>query len=155
MINYLDIQEAIWNAVSSINKYKVVDYIEFDKIEPPFIRLGNLYFDDNSVKNGESVKAQQYINIYSTYSGKREILEMMDEVNRSMVNIKNVDIAHIDNDMNMTIERHDVHVKKGHISINLAKDQLGSIHLRMDKNNNKFYHAVKVFAIHLYMEGLI
>ena len=150
MINYLDIQEAIWNAVSSINKYTVVDYIEFDEIEPPFIRLGNLYFDDNSVKNGEGIKAQQYINIYSTYSGKREILEMMDEVNRSMVNIKNIDIAHIDSNMNVTVERHDVHVKKGHISINLAKDQLGSIHLRMDKNNNKFYHAVMVFDIYIY-----
>ena len=150
MINYLDIQDSIWNAISSINRYKVVDYIEFDEIEPPFIRLGNLYFDDNSVKNGESVKAQQYINIYSTYSGKREILEMMDEVNRSMVNIKNIDIAHIDSNMNVTVERHDVHVKKGHISINLAKDQLGSIHLRMDKNNNKFYHAVMVFDIYIY-----
>ena len=150
MINYLDIQEAVWNAISSINKYTVVDYIEFDEIEPPFIRLGNLYFDDNSVKNGEGVKAQQYINIYSTYSGKREILEMMDEVNRSMVNIKNIDIAHIDSNMNVTVERHDVHVKKGHISINLAKDQLGSIHLRMDKNNNKFYHAVMVFDIYIY-----
>ena len=150
MINYLDIQEAIWKAVSSIQWYPVVDYVEFGEMEPPFIRLGNLYFDDNSVKNGESVKAQQYINIYSTYSGKREILEMMDEVNRSMVNIKNIDIAHIDSDMNVTVERHNVHVKKGHISINLAKDQLGSIHLRMDKNNNKFYHAVMVFDIYIY-----
>ena len=150
MINYLDIQEAVWNAISSINKYTVVDYIGFDEIEPPFIRLGNLYFDDNSVKNGGGVKAQQYVNIYSTYSGKKEILEMMDEVSRSMTNIKNIDIAHIDNNMNMTIERHDVHVKRGHISINLAKDQLGSIHLRMDKNNNKFYHAVMVFDIYIY-----
>ena len=150
MINYLDIQEAVWNAISSINKYTVVDYIGFDEIEPPFIRLGNLYFDDNSVKNGEGVKAQQYINIYSTYSGKKEILEMMDEVSRSMVNIKNIDIAHIDNNMNITVKRHDVHVKRGHISINLAKDQLGSIHLRMDKNNNKFYHAVMVFDIYIY-----
>ena len=150
MINYLDIQEAIWNAVSSINKYKVVDYIEFDKIEPPFIRLGNLYFDDNSVKNGEGVKAQQYVNIYSTYSGKKEILEMMDAISRSMANIKNIDITYMGNDMNMVVERHDVHVKRGHISINLAKDQLGSIHLRMDKNNNKFYHAVMVFDIYIY-----
>ena len=52
MINYLDIQEAIWKAVSSIQWYPVVDYIEFDEMEPPFIRLGNLYFDDNGVKNG-------------------------------------------------------------------------------------------------------
>ena len=150
MINYLDIQEAVWNAISSINKYTVVDYIGFDEIEPPFIRLGNLYFDDNSVKTGEGIKAQQYVNIYSTYSGKKEILEMMDEVNRSIANIKNIDIAHIDNDMNITVEKHDVYVKRGHISINLAKDQLGSIHLRMDKNNNKFYHAVMVFDIYIY-----
>ena len=150
MINYLDIQEAIWNAVSSINRYKVVDYIEFDKIEPPFIRLGNLYFDDNSVKNGEGVKAQPYVDIYSRYAGTKELLEMMDEVSRSMANIKNIDITYIDNNMNMTVKRHDVHVKRGHISINLAKDQLGSIHLRMDKNNNKFYHAVMVFDIYIY-----
>ena len=136
MINYLDIQEAIWNSVSSINRYKVVDYIEFDEMEPPFIRLGNLYFDDNGVKNGEGVKAQQYVNIYSTYSGKKEIIQMMDEVNRVMDNIN--------------IEGHQVRIKKGHMSLSLAKDQLGSIHLRMDKNNNKFYRAVMVFDIYIY-----
>ena len=136
MINYLDIQEAIWNALSSINKYTVVDYIGFDEIEPPFIRLGNLYFDENSVKNGEGVKAQQYVNIYSTYSGKKEIIQMMDEVNRVMDNIN--------------IEGHQVRIKKGHMSLSLAKDQLGSIHLRMDKNNNKFYRAVMVFDIYIY-----
>ena len=136
MINYLDIQEAIWNAISSINGYTVVDYIEFDEIEPPFIRLGNLYFDENSVKNGEGVKAQQYINIYSTYSGKKEIIQMMDEVNRVMDNIN--------------IEGHQVRIKKGHMSLSLAKDQLGSIHLRLDKNNNKFYRAVMVFDIYIY-----
>ena len=136
MINYLDIQEAIWKAVSSIQWYPVVDYIEFDEMEPPFIRLGNLYFDENSVKNGEGVKAQQYVNIYSTYSGKKEIIQMMDEVNRVMDNIN--------------IEGHQVRIKKGHMSLSLAKDQLGSIHLRMDKNNNKFYRAVMVFDIYIY-----
>ena len=136
MINYLDIQEAIWKAVSSIQWYPVVDYIEFDEMEPPFIRLGNLYFDDNGVKNGEGVKVQQYVNIYSTYSGKKEIIQMMDEVNRVMDNIN--------------IEGHQVRIKKGHMSLSLAKDQLGSIHLRMDKNNNKFYRAVMVFDIYIY-----
>ena len=136
MINYLDIQEAIWKAVSSIQWYPVVDYIEFDEMEPPFIRLGNLYFDDNGVKNGEGVKAQQYVNIYSTYSGKKEIIQMMDEVNRVIDNIN--------------IEGHQVRIKKGHVSLSLAKDQLGSIHLRMDKNNNKFYRAVMVFDIYIY-----
>ena len=94
MINYLDIQEAIWKAVSSIQWYPVVDYIEFDEMEPPFIRLGNLYFDDNGVKNGEGVKAQQYVNIYSTYSGKKEIIQMMDEVNRVIDNINIFNISY-------------------------------------------------------------
>ena len=51
---------------------------------------------------------------------------------------------------NINIEGHQVRIKKGHVSLSLAKDQLGSIHLRMDKNNNKFYHAVMVFDIYIY-----
>ena len=61
---------------------------------------------------------------------------MMDEVNRVLDNIN--------------IEGHQVRIKKGHVSLSLAKDQLGSIHLRMDKNNNKFYNAVMVFDIYIY-----
>ena len=136
MVNLIEAQEGIWKAISKINKYTVVDYIEFDSIDPPFIRLGNLYFDDNSVKNNDCIKAQQYVNIYSTYSGKKEILEMMDEVNKAMETLK--------------IEGHQVRIKRGHQSLSLAKDQLGSIYLRMDKNNNKFYRAVLVFDIYIY-----
>ncbi len=136
MVNLIEAQEGIWRAISKINKYTVVDYIEFDSIDPPFIRLGNLYFDDNSVKNNDCIKAQQYVNIYSTYSGKKEILEMMDEVNRVMEALE--------------IEGHQVRIKRGYQSLSIAKDQLGSIHLRMDKNNNKFYHAVLVYDIYIY-----
>ena len=135
MINLIDIQESIWNALSSITEYTVVDYIEFDSIVPPFIRLGNLYFDDNSLKNNESIKAQQYINIYSTYSGKKEIINMMDRVNEA---IKNVEI-----------EGHQVYVKQGHLSLGLTKDQTGSIFQRLDRNNNKYYHAVLVYDIYI------
>ena len=136
MVNLIEAQEGIWRAISKINKYTVVDYIEFDSIDPPFIRLGNLYFDDNSVKNNDCIKAQQYVNIYSTYSGKKEILEMMDEVNKAMESLE--------------IEGNQVRIKRGHQSLSLAKDQLGSIYLRMDKNNNKFYRAVLVFDIYIY-----
>ena len=135
MINLIDIQENIWKALSTITEYTVVDYIEFDSIVPPFIRLGNLYFDDNSLKNNESIKAQQYINIYSTYSGKKEIINMMDRVNET---IKNVEI-----------EGHQVYVKQGHLSLGLTKDQTGSIFQRLDRNNNKYYHAVLVYDIYI------
>lgn len=135
MINLIDIQESIWNALSTITEYTVVDYIEFDSIVPPFIRLGNLYFDDNSLKNNEGIKAQQYINIYSTYSGKKEIINMMDRVNEAIKNVR--------------IEGHQVYVKQGHLSLGLTKDQTGSIFQRLDRNNNKYYHAVLVYDIYI------
>lgn len=135
MINFIDIQEAIWNAISTITKYPVLDYVEFDSVNPPIIRLGNIYFDDNSVKNNEGIKVQQYVNIYSTYSGKKEAIEMMDEVDKAM--------------KSLTIDGHDVRVKQGNLRVYVDKDRTGSIFQRMDRNNNKFYHAVLVYDIYI------
>lgn len=136
MINFIKVQEAIWEAINTITNYPVLDYVEFDSINPPIIRLGNLYFDDNSVKNNEGIKAQQYINIYSTYSGKKEAIEMMDEVNRAMKTV--------------AIDGHQVDVKQGNLRLYVDKDRTGSIFQRMDRNNNKFYHAVLVYDIYIY-----
>ena len=136
LINFIKVQEAIWNAMNTITDYPVLDYVEFDSINPPIIRLGNLYFDDNSVKNNEGIKAQQYINIYSTYSGKKEAIEMMDEVNRAMKTV--------------AIDGHQVDVKQGNLRLYVDKDRTGSIFQRMDRNNNKFYHAVLVYDIYIY-----
>ena len=135
MINFIDIQEAIWRAMTTITKYPVLDYVEFDSVNPPIIRLGNIYFDDNSVKNNEGIKVQQYVNIYSTYSGKKEAIEMMDEVDKAM--------------KGLTIDGHDVRVKQGNLRIYVDKDRTGSIFQRMDRNNNKFYHAVLVYDIYI------
>ena len=135
LISFVDIQDGVWKAISKITKYTVVDYIEFDSIDPPLIRLGNIYFDDDSVKNNEGVKAQVYVNIYSTYSGKKEILDMMDEVNRVMENV--------------TVEGRQVRVKQGNLRLYIDKDRTGSIFQRMDRNNNKFYHAVLVYDIYI------
>ena len=135
MINFIKVQEAIWEAVNTITKYPVLDYVEFDSINPPIIRLGNLYFDDNSVKNNEGIKVQQYINIYSTYSGKKEAIEMMDEVDKAM--------------KSLTIDGHEVRVKQGNLRLYIDKDRTGSIFQRMDRNNNKFYHGVLVYDIYI------
>ena len=135
MINFIDIQEAIWRAMTTITKYPVLDYVEFDSVNPPIIRLGNIYFDDNSVKNNEGIKVQQYVNIYSTYSGKKEAIEMMDEVDKAM--------------KSLTIEGHEVRVKQGNLRVYVDKDRTGSIFQRMDRNNNKFYHAVLVYDIYI------
>ena len=136
LINFIKVQEAVWKAMNTITDYPVLDYVEFDSINPPIIRLGNLYFDDNSMKNNEGIKVQQYINIYSTYSGKKEAIEMMDEVNRAMKTV--------------AIDGHQVDVKQGNLRLYVDKDRTGSIFQRMDRNNNKFYHAVLVYDIYIY-----
>ena len=135
LISFVDIQEGVWNAISKITKYTVVDYIEFDSIDPPLIRLGNIYFDDDSVKNNEGIKAQVYVNIYSTYSGKKEILDMMDEVNKAMKDV--------------IVDGHQVRIKQGSSRLFVDKDRFSSIFQRMDRNNNKFYHAVLVYDLYI------
>lgn len=135
LISFVDIQDGIWKAISKITKYTVVDYIEFDSIDPPLIRLGNIYFDDDSVKNNEGIKAQVYVNIYSTYSGKKEILDMMDEVNKAMEEV--------------IVDGHQVRIKQGSSRLFVDKDRFSSIFQRMDRNNNKFYHAVLVYDLYI------
>lgn len=135
LISFVDIQDGVWKAISKITKYTVVDYIEFDSIDPPLIRLGNIYFDDDSVKNNEGIKAQVYVNIYSTYSGKKEILDMMDEVNKAMEEV--------------IVDGHQVRIKQGSSRLFVDKDRFSSIFQRMDRNNNKFYHAVLVYDIYI------
>lgn len=134
MINLIQVQQAVWNNLTTI-PYTVVDYIDFDSIEPPFIQLGKIYIDDESVKNNEGIKCQQYINIYSNYSGKRELLEMVDAVSEKMTALN--------------IEGYAVYVKQGTTTVMIDKDKFSSIFQRTDRNNNKFYHAVLKFDIHI------
>ena len=134
MINLIQVQQAVWDNLTTI-PYTVVDYIDFDSIEPPFIQLGKIYIDDESVKNNEGIKCQQYINIYSNYSGKRELLEMVDAVSEKMTAL--------------SIEGYAVYVKQGTTTVMIDKDKFSSIFQRTDRNNNKFYHAVLKFNIHI------
>lgn len=134
MINLIQVQQAVWNNLTTI-PYTVVDYIDFDSIEPPFIQLGKIYVDDESVKNNEGIKCQQYINIYSNYSGKKELLEMVDAVSEKMTAL--------------SIEGYAVYVKQGTTTVMIDKDKFSSIFQRTDRNNNKFYHAVLKFDIHI------
>ena len=134
MINLIQVQQAVWNNLTTI-PYTVVDYIDFDSIEPPFIQLGKIYIDDESVKNNEGIKCQQYINIYSNYSGKRELLEMVDAVSEKMTAL--------------SIEGYAVYVKQGTTTVMIDKDKFSSIFQRTDRNSNRFYHAVLKFDIHI------
>ena len=134
MIDLTNIQQGIWDTLQNTD-CTVVDYIEFDSIEPPFVHLGSLYIKNDSVKNNEGLICTQYINIYSVYSGKKEILEMIQTVQNAM--------------NNLVVEGQQVCVKQGRTSIVIDKDKFSSIFQRTDRNNNKFYHAVLIFDLYI------
>ena len=69
---------------------------------------------------------QQYINIYSAYAGKKEILEISQAVSEVMKDKK-------------VYEEYTIYIK----------EDRKTIMLDMDKNDNRFYHAVLIFNLHI------
>ena len=132
MVNIIDIQQAIWDKLNS-SGYTVVDYIEFNTIEPPYIRMGDLYIDDDSIKNKEGLRCEQYVNLYSTYKGKKEILNMIDDVNKLM--------------MGLEIEGYDVYVSRGTQHI-LQDTDRKTIFTNRD-SQVKYYHALLKYEIYI------
>ena len=128
MINILEVQQAIWEQLSD-SKYVVVDYVDYDTVEPPYVQLGELYIDDDSVKNREGLRCEQYINLYSTYDGKKELLEMIEDVNGLMLAL---DIGY---------------VSRGSQSVMLVLDRKNTYENR--DSQVKYYHAFLKYEIYI------
>lgn len=128
MINILEVQQAIWEQLSG-SKYVVVDYVDYNTIEPPYVQLGELYIDDDSVKNRKGLRCEQYINLYSTYDGKKELLEMIEEINELMLGL---DIGY---------------VSRGSQSVMLVLDRKNTYENR--DSQVKYYHALLKYEIYI------
>ena len=128
MINILEVQQAIWEQLSN-SKYVVVDYVDYNTIEPPYVQLGELYIDDDSVKNRKGLRCEQYINLYSTYDGKKELLEMIEDVNELMLGL---DIGY---------------VSRGSQSVMLVLDRKNTYENR--DSQVKYYHALLKYEIYI------
>ncbi len=128
MINMIDIQRAIWEQLSN-STYTVVDYVAYNEVKPPYVQLGELYIDDDSIKNRKGLRCEQYINIYSTYDGKKELLEMMEEVNRLMLTL---DVGY---------------VSRGTQSVMLVLDRKNTYENR--DSQVKYYHALMKYEIYI------
>ena len=128
MINMIDIQRAIWEQLSN-STYTVVDYVTYNEVKPPYVQLGELYIDDDSIKNRKGLRCEQYINIYSTYDGKKELLEMMEEVNRLMLTL---DVGY---------------VSRGTQSVMLVLDRKNTYENR--DSQVKYYHALMKYEIYI------
>ena len=128
MINILEVQQAIWEQLSD-SKYVVVDYVDYNAVEPPYVQLGELYIDDDSVKNRKGLRCEQYINLYSTYDGKKELLEMIEEINELMLGL---DIGY---------------VSRGSQSVMLVLDRKNTYENR--DSQVKYYHALLKYEIYI------
>ena len=128
MINILEVQQAIWEQLSN-SKYVVVDYVDYNTIEPPYVQLGELYIDDDSVKNRKGLRCEQYINLYSTYDGKKELLEMIEDINKLMLGL---DIGY---------------VSRGSQSVMLVLDRKNTYENR--DSQVKYYHALLKYEIYI------
>lgn len=128
MINILEVQQAIWGQLSN-SEYVVVDYVDYNTVEPPYVQLGELYIDDDSVKNREGLRCEQYINLYSTYDGKKELLEMIEEINELMLGL---DIGY---------------VSRGSQSVMLVLDRKNTYENR--DSQVKYYHALLKYEIYI------
>ena len=128
MINILEVQQAIWEQLSN-SQYVVVDYVDYNTVEPPYVQLGELYIDDDSVKNREGLRCEQYINLYSTYDGKKELLEMIEEINELMLGL---DIGY---------------VSRGSQSVMLVLDRKNTYENR--DSQVKYYHALLKYEIYI------
>ena len=128
MINILEVQQAIWEQLSN-SQYAVVDYVDYNTVEPPYVQLGELYIDDDSVKNREGLRCEQYINLYSTYDGKKELLEMIEDINELMLGL---DIGY---------------VSRGSQSVMLVLDRKNTYENR--DSQVKYYHALLKYEIYI------
>lgn len=78
MIKVYDVFKAVFDKISEL-PYNVYDEVP-QKASNPHIRVDYSYEFDNSGKNYDSKIYYQYIHVFSTYKGRKEVLEITDDV---------------------------------------------------------------------------
>lgn len=140
MIDLIEVQKLVFDRLSTLNCPVVDEFVLYGETKTPYVQLGSLYIEDNNTKNSEHMEMIQYINIYSTYIGKKEILEISQAVSNVMKKDRiEYETTYIDSKGNL---------QEVVYSIYIDEDRK-SILLDTDKNGNRFYHAVLIFNLHI------
>ena len=126
MIDLIKVQKFVFDRISQLSYTVVDDFAIYEQAKTPYIQLSNLYIDNDNTKNTEGMVIQQYINVYSSYKGKKEILQIAQAIS-SVMNGK------------AEIEEYSVYIE----------EDTKTIMLDFDNNGNIFYHSVMIFKIHI------
>nr|DAP50945.1 MAG TPA: hypothetical protein [Caudoviricetes sp.] len=82
----IELQEKLYSLLSTL-PYSVYDDVP-KNAKCPYIKLGANRGSDNSTKINLAYKDYQYIDIFSEYRGKKEVMQIMKQVNGLLQNKK-------------------------------------------------------------------
>lgn len=74
----LDIQKLIYDKLAALG-YTVYDYV-IEDASFPYIRLGVTDSSKNNTKTTKGKKIKQYIDVFSSYKGSKEVKEITDKI---------------------------------------------------------------------------
>lgn len=131
MINLTDVYKIVYTRLDKIS-CNLYDYVPYGLLDFPYVYIGGLYNRDNSVKNNEELSCELYINVISAYRGRKEILDIMNEI----INLMNQD---------MSTNEYSIVAKQGRHTVSQIRDNVGW----GKSDNNTFYHAVLIYEINI------
>lgn len=126
----IELQEKLYALLSTLS-YPVYDDVP-KNAKCPYIKLGVNRGGDNSTKTNLAYKDYQYIDVFSEYRGKKEVMQIMKQVN---------DLLH---NKTITLENEQAFLYLSSSEILEQKDAEG-----------KYYHGILIYRIETQMKGVI
>lgn len=124
------VQEYLYYLLNKL-PYDVYDSVPKDA-KCPYIKIGADYGGDNSTKTNLAYKDYQYIDVFSEYRGKKEVMQIMKQVNDLLQN------------KTITLENMQAFLYLNSSEILEQKDAEG-----------KYYHGILIYRIETQMKGVI
>ena len=126
----IELQEKLYALLSTLS-YPVYDDVP-KNAKCPYIKLGTNRGNDNSNKTNLAYKDYQYIDVFSEYRGKKEVMQIMKQVNDLLQN------------KSITLENEQAFLYLNSSEILEQKDAEG-----------KYYHGILIYRIETQMKGVI
>lgn len=126
----IELQEKLYALLSTLS-YPVYDDVP-KNAKCPYIKLGTNRGNDNSNKTNRAYEDYQYIDVFSEYRGKKEVMQIMKQVNDLLQN------------KTITLEN-----MQAFLYLNSSEI------LEQTDANGKYYHGILIYKINSQMKGAI
>ena len=95
------VQEKLFGVLNGLG-IPVYDYVPTNSNEFPYVKIDSCYYMDNSTKAEEGIQLIQYVQVFSDYKGKKEIRDLVAQMNNLVVN------GDYDNEDQECLSRYDI-----------------------------------------------